>query len=196
MSNMSVVTVGYPKSLPEYDECRSYASLLGPIRNAPPWHEDAIDILARLAMEDKADIDLISCPKREADMTRTSIHVLNDLSLVTRICSRQRDWEFETQERAVCRAGILFWFPKEGIKRFPDKVYGAISQVEFGYWLARARNNRHYEIAFGSDGVYNGELRTMLYDIEREAPWLLPMHTSLESLCAQSIEWAKIDREL
>lgn len=110
---------------------------------------------------------------------------------IRRTCHRQREWELDTQESAVRSAGLLFFLVKQGRKEFPKKVYGAITQVEFGYWLARASVDKSLRIAFYSDGIYNGELHTLQYDIERLAPHLLPMHTSFESICAQSVAWAK-----
>ena len=190
MSIDSYVTVIHPKSIP-VNGGSEMCFLAGPIRNAPPWHEDAIDILARLAKEGDATIYLrINCPKREEHMVRSS-DTLPPPEQIHRTCTRQREWEFETQRPSVRSAGLLFWLPKEGVKEFPNKVYGAITQVEFGYWLARASLDKQLRIAFGTDGAYNGELHTLLYDIERLAPHLLPMHSSLLSLCEQSIAWAK-----
>lgn len=190
MTRSSYVTVIHPKTIPENIRAEN-CFLLGPIRNAPMWHEAAIDMLVRLARRDAKTIRLrINCPKRKQDMQRNSFAV-EPPSGVQKICARQREWEFDTQESSALSAGLLFWLPKEGDKEFPEKVYGAITQIEFGYWLARAQADRRLRIAFGTDGIYNGELHTLLYDIERCAPWLLPMHTSLESLCAQAIRWAK-----
>ena len=190
MSQKSYVSVIYPKTIPENSGAEN-CFLAGPIRNAPPWHERAINVLARLAVKDKQMIRLrINSPKRKEHMGRL-VDTTPPPSGVHMICSRQREWEFETQEMSVRSAGLLFWLPKEGSKEHPEKVYGAITQAEFGYWTARASVDKSLRIAFGTDGVYNGELHTMLYDIERLCPWLLPMHTSLESLSAQSIEWAK-----
>lgn len=193
MTMQSQVSVIYPKTIPETYHGRNYQNcfLLGPIRNAPPWHEDAIDTLVRLSRNDPQTINLrINCPKRKQDMER-NFFTAEPPSGVEKICARQREWEFDTQEKSVLSAGLLFWLPAEGRKEFPDKVYGAITQVEFGYWLGRAQADPRLRIAFGTDGVYNGELYTLFYDIERCAPWLLPKHTSLESLCAQAITWAK-----
>ncbi len=190
MSQNSYVTVIYPKTIPENGGAED-CFLAGPIRNAPPWHEDAIDTLARMVRGDRKRILLrINSPKRKEHMEQV---LPTDPAPVRihRTCSRQREWEFVTQEGAVRSAGLLFWLPKEGSKEFPEKVYGAITQAEFGYWTARASVDKSLRIAFGTDGVYNGELHTMRYDIERLCPWLLPMHDSLESLCAQSIDWAK-----
>jgi hypothetical protein len=189
MSQRSYVTVVYPKTIPVNNGAAN-CFLLGPIRNAPTWHEDAIDILARMVREDETAIRLrINCPKRKEHMMRTP--TVDALPLAThKACGRQREWEFDTQESSALSAGLLFWFPKEGSKEFPEKVYGAITQVEFGYWTARASVDKRLRIAFGTDGDYNGELHTMSYDIERLCPHLLPLHNSLESLCAQSIRWA------
>ncbi len=190
MSKDSYVTVVYPKVIP----CNGGAHntfLLGPIRNAPPWHEDAIDILARYVRADEKRILLrINCPKRLEDMER-AFDEDPPPSAIHRTCARQREWEFETQESAAFTGGLLFWLPAHGKIVYPEKVYGAFTQTEIGYWLCRASLDKRLRIAFGSDGKYNGELHTVLYDIERLAPHLLPMHTSLESLCAQSIAWAK-----
>ncbi len=146
-----------------------------------------------MVRRDKKRIYLrINCPKRWKDIER-GFDIDTPPQGTHLDCARQREWEFETQETAVTSAGLLFWLPKQGSNEHPQKVYGAITQIEFGYWLARASVDKSLRIAFGTDGVYNGELRTLEYDIERLAPHLLPMHTSLESLCAQSIAWAKED---
>lgn len=194
MSSKTRVCIVYPKSIPVTALDSQHVFLAGPIRNAPPWHEEAIDILTQMVRGNTSlpDSFYIHTPKRKVHMERS----FNEDPLPTailRTCSRQREWEFETQELAVRgegAAGLLFWLPKQGNNEHPEKVYGAITQIEFGYWLARAAENKHLNIAFGTDGVYNGELHTLLYDIERLAPHLLPMHNSLESLCAQSVKWA------
>ncbi len=190
MSIDSYVTVIHPKSIPPNGGAEM-CFLMGPIRNAPAWHEDAIDILARLAKEDEDTLYLrIHCPKRKEHLVRSS-DTVSPPEQIHRTFTRQREWEFETQRPSVQSAGLLFWLPKEGAKEFPNNVYGAITQVEFGYWLACASLDKTLRIAFGTDGVYNGETHTLLYDIEHLAPHLLPMHTTLESLCRQSIAWAK-----
>ncbi len=190
MSKNSYVTVICPKTIPENSGAEN-CFLAGPIRNAPLWHEDAISTLARMARANRQKILLrINCPKRKQNMQPNALTVELP-SGVHMICERQRQWEFETQESAVRSAGLLFWLPQQDGDDFPGKVYGAITQVEFGYWTARASVDKSLRVAFGSDGVYNGELRTLLYDIERLCPWLLPMHASIKSLCAKSISWAK-----
>ncbi|OGZ06286.1 MAG: hypothetical protein A2845_00575 [Candidatus Lloydbacteria bacterium RIFCSPHIGHO2_01_FULL_49_22] len=190
MSKNSCVTVIYPKSIPVNNGAEN-CFLLGPCTNAPPYHEDVIDIFARLAREDKKMISLrINCPKREGEMVR-ALDVVAPPAEIHHTYARQREWEFETQESAAFSAGLLFCFVKQGNNAVPEKVYGAITQVEFGYWLARASVDRRIRIAYYSDGIYNHQLRVLLHDIERLAPWLLPMHTSFESLCAQSLAWAK-----
>lgn len=190
MSHDSYVTVIHPKAIPTNGGAEM-CFLLGPIRNAPPWHEDAIDILVRLATEEKEKIYLrINCPKREEDLVRRS-NTSPPPQTIHRSFDRQREWEFETQNPSAQSAGLLFWLPKERFKLFKDKAYGAMTQVELGYWLACASHDKELRIAIGTDGVYNGELHTLMYDIERLAPHLLPMHNSLESLCRQGIAWAK-----
>lgn len=190
MSKDSTVSIIYPKAIPVNNGAEN-CFLLGPCTNAPPYHEDVIDILVRLARDDKERIALrINCPKWEAGMLRT-FDVSPPPTEIHRNCVRSREWEFETQESAAFSAGLLFCFIKQGSNESPGKAYGAITQIEFGYWLARASVDKRIRIAFYSDGVYNNQLRVLLYDIERLAPWLLPMHASLESLCAQSLTWAK-----
>lgn len=193
MSQHSYVTVLYPKRIMMNPDGASDNFILGPIRNAPPYHEDVIDTCSRLVREDEREVRLrINCPKREEHMVR-ALQTVCPPSGISRICGRQRAWELDTQEIAVRSAGLLFFFVKKGSNEFPEKVYGAITQIEFGYWLARASVDKSLRIAFYSDGIYNGELHTLLFDIERLAPHLLPMHTTLESICAQSIAWAKTE---
>lgn len=190
MAKNSYVTVVYPKVIPASNGAAD-CFLLGPIRNAPPWHEDAIDILAWRVRGDKKKIQLrINCPKRIEDMERAFDEDPAPTAIL-RTCARQREWEFETQEIAARSAGLLFWLVAPGEIKYPGKAYGAFTQTEIGYWLCRASFDKTLRIAFGTDGVYNGELHTVLHDIERLAPHLLPMHTSLASLCTQSIKWAK-----
>ncbi len=186
MSADSYVTVIHPKTIPE-NSGAEMCFLSGPIRNAPSWHEDAIDMLVRLAQEDEEKIYLrINCPKRKEHLVRGS-DTTPPPNRINRTCTRQQEWEFETHRPSVQSAGLLFWLPKEGVREFPDKVY-----FELGYWIARASLDKTLRIAFGADGVYNGEIHTLLDDIERLAPHLLPMHITLESLCKQSITWAKM----
>jgi hypothetical protein len=190
MSKNSYVTVVYPKTIPVNGGAEN-CFLAGPIRNAPSWHEDAIDMLARMVREDRKRILLrINCPKRFQHIERIFDEDPQPL-LVHKKFDRQTDWEIETQESAARSAGVLFWLPAPGKILHPGKVYGTITQMEIAKWFTRASVDRSLRIAFGTDGVYNNELRTILRHIEHDAPWLVPMHTSLESLCAQSIRWAK-----
>lgn len=189
---MSQVSVVYPKKIPFMKMRHHHVFLAGPIRNAPPWHEDAIHTI-ELLMDIAGDTPtLVYSPKRKANMGQGMVadEVFYCAPSTFLEYARQRQWEFVAQELAVHSAGLLFWLPKQGSNEHPEKVYGAITQVEFGYWTARASVDKNLRIAFGTDGVYNNELRTLLYDIERLCPHLLPMHTSLQSLCAQSVKWA------
>ena len=120
VSKDSYVTVIHPKTIPENSGAEN-CFLLGPIRNAPPWHEDAVDTLVRLARKEPTTIYLrINCPKRKQDMQRNAFTVTPP-SGVHKICVRQREWEFETQESAVHSAGLLFWLPSRGVTSIPKR---------------------------------------------------------------------------
>jgi len=185
-ATMPYVSVVHPKGIPVYGAERSL-SLLGPIRNAPPWHERAIRIF-QARMWGNYSL-LIHCPKR-------AIHMEEDISdpleiPIARVAPRQREWEWETQEHCVHSAGILFWLPRPGAIVHPEKVYGAMTQMELSAWLMKKSFIPKCRIAIGHDGIYNNELHTIMYDVKRLAP-TTPIFSSLEDLCEQGIRWAHL----
>lgn len=186
------VHVVFPKYRPA-NSGSAHLYLAGPIRNAPDYHEDAIEYLAQRSEEEGVYLR-ICCPKRHLELSRP----LPESVIVPQFTqwemhapyTRQRPWEIEEMHAAAHAAGILFWLPKEGEVKFPGKAYGAMTQFELGEWKLRASLNPRLRIAIGSDGVYNNELRTIRYDFERDAihvPWFNNLH----ELCEQGIQWAK-----
>jgi len=167
--------------------------LEGPDRNAPPWQEDAIDLLT----EKSAAVDSyirICCPKEEADLVRSPPELCRITHRVSwamdPVFRKQSEWVWTNQESAARSGGILFWLPASGEVVHPNKAYGAKTQFNLGLWLAKASNDSRLRVAIGSDGVYNNELDTLWSDIKHQVPHI-PLFDSLDTLCDQAIAWAK-----
>jgi len=80
MSKNSYVTVIHPKVIPENNGAEN-CFLLGPVTNAPLWHEDVIDVFAKLVKKEPTTIRLrINCPKREGEMVRALDESLSELA--------------------------------------------------------------------------------------------------------------------
>ncbi|MBI2124207.1 hypothetical protein HYT92_00275 [Candidatus Pacearchaeota archaeon] len=107
--------------------------LAGPIRCAPNWQDEAIEILFSqepnliIASPRRGVRDKIACYIAPGDET---------------YFSRQRAWERHYLDIASKTGAILFWLPGEA-EHDCNKEYGAMTRVELGQWMTNYRNQKN-----------------------------------------------------
>lgn len=149
--------------------------LAGPIRSAPNWQDEAVHYLFSLNPN-----LAIASPRRDV---RESI-VQYIVSGNETYFPRQRAWERHYLDIASRTGAILFWLPGEEQHQC-KKVYGAMTRVELGQWMANYRNNQEVRFCIGSDGEFS-ELDTIRYDLHLDAPHK-EIKKSLEETCAEAV---------
>lgn len=154
--------------------------LAGPIRNAPPWHSEAVRIvdaqkwsgfIASPAHKLEADLlDLIEPDKDEYN-----------------VFPRQRAWEQHYMYKAARSGCIMFWLCKEvAVKQFPNKVYAHITMLELGKWIERKKIYPQTKLTIGTDGEFP-ELSTIEFEIKTELPGFV-IHRSLRATVEAAIK--------
>ena len=163
--------------------------LLGPIRGAPNWQDEAIDILFGI----KPDLVIVT-PRRGVRDSFAKYVLPGDENHF----SRQRAWEIHytemasEEERMEEKGGqgcAMFWLPGEEEHRC-EKVYGAISREEFGLMLGNYRHNYYLRFCVGTDGNFP-EWRTHLYTLNNYAPER-EVFDSLEDTCREAVRMAAV----
>lgn len=152
----------------------------GPIRNAPKWHDDAIELLVQ-----RNDKLFAALPVRSvrADLAP---HIISD-DPTTEEFPRQRAWEQYYLYEAARSGCIIFWLPKESaIKEHEGKVYAHITMMELGQWTVRAKHNPDIKIVIGTDGEFP-EWSTISYELGTEIPHV-PICYSLEETIATAVK--------
>jgi hypothetical protein len=146
--------------------------LAGPIRNAPKWQEEAIELLL-----EKNESIFVASPTRTIKPSLMS-YVETDKPEYE-VFERQRAWEQYYLSSASQKGCIIFWLPKEvQPKEVEEKVYAHITMLELGEWIARKKNNQNIKIVIGTDGQFP-EWSTIEYEIKIELPDL-QIKTSLK----------------
>ncbi len=146
--------------------------LLGPIRSAPLWQDDAIRFLLH------EDV-LIASPRRSVDDSLKQYVASGDKSYFP----RQRAWEWHYQEIASQNGALLFWLPKEAVHNC-KKSYGLMTSNEFGHWTAMQQMYGNIPLVFGTDGGFN-EWSTFEYDLKKKIPEV-DVKRSLEETCREA----------
>jgi hypothetical protein len=160
--------------------------LAGPIRGAPLWQDEAIDLL----FKQRKDL-VIANPRRGVRKDLQPYVVTNERMPF----DRQRAWEryyleiaSKTGSVAKKKFGtILFWLAGE-VDHKCDKSYGAMTRMELGYWTARYKADPRVNLCVGSDGKFS-ELRTLTYDLSCDAPDK-KIHETLEETCKEALRLA------
>src|SRR3990167_4047614 len=127
--------------------------LAGPIRSAPNWQDEAIESL----FSQEPNVTIAS-PRRGIRDKIAPYILTGDESYFP----RQRAWERHYLDIASKTGAILFWLPGEEQHQC-KKVYGAMTRVELGQWMANYRHNQEVRFCIGSDVEFS-ELDTIRYD--------------------------------
>jgi len=169
-THIAVSEKGFKQQIPTDD--KPVLFLAGPIRNAPPWHNEAIRIVHR-----QNDNVFIAAPiRRVEDDIKPLIetHKPDAINL-----PRQRGWEIHYLYQAAKKGCIVFWLPAElPITEFEGKIYAHITMMELGGWIARKKIDDSINLVIGTDGNFP-EWETVKFDIENETP-NVPICYSLE----------------
>ncbi len=156
--------------------------LLGPIRGAPNWQDEAIKILFSI----NPNLTIV-IPRRGVRDSFAKYVLSGDENHF----SRQRAWEIYYTEMASEEEGregcAMFWFPGEAEHKC-EKAYGAISREEFGLMLGAFRHNKSMRFCVGTDGKFS-EWRTHLLTLNTYAPDK-KVFESLEETCAEAVRIA------
>jgi len=153
--------------------------LLGPIRGAPNWQDEAIDILFDI----KPDLVVVT-PRRgiRDSFVKYVLHGDEDYF------ERQRSWEIYYTEMAAEEVGregcAMFWLPEE-VNHKCEKAYGAMSREEWGLMLGAYRHNKSMRFCVGTDGKFS-EWRTHLLTLNTYAPDK-EVFDSLEKTCEEAV---------
>jgi len=153
--------------------------LLGPIRSAPLWQDDA----AQIILSENPDLFVISPRGGIRDKIRPYV-ILKDESHF----QRQREWEWHYQVKSARKGALMFWLPQEA-EHHCDKSYGLMTSNEFGHWTALYQGDKSINLCVGSDGLFP-ELRTFVYDLQRKAPDKI-IFSTLEKTCAEAVRLAR-----
>mgnify|MGYP001583684757 FL=1 len=106
--------------------------LAGPIRSAPNWQNEAIDLL----FSQKPNL-VIASPRRGVRDKIAPYIITGDETYF----SRQRAWERHYLDIASKTGAILFWLPCE-VEHDCQKVYGAMTRVEIGQWMTDYKHDK------------------------------------------------------
>ena len=151
--------------------------LAGPIRGAPNWHDDAIEIILSSAKN-----ITVASPSRALKESLRG-HLLNgDESF-----HGQRAWERYYLDIASRNGTIMFWLPGEENHNC-EKAYGAMTRIELGQWMTNYKHDKSLRIVMGSDGKFS-ELDTIKFDLSLDAPDKRILG-SLEATCLEAIRMA------
>ncbi|MEI6731067.1 MAG: hypothetical protein WCK90_00145 [archaeon] len=156
--------------------------LAGPIRDAPSWHDDAINTLFSL----NKDV-MIASPARRLDSALMKyVQPGNNEKF-----HRQREWERYHLEFASKDGGsIMFWLPSAA-KHSCDKSYGAMTRKELGDWTTTKKFRPSTNLCIGTDNHFS-EIHTLRYDISQDLP-NLKIFSSLEETCKEAMRLATQD---
>lgn len=152
--------------------------LAGPIRSAPNWQDEAIEILF------SQEPDVIIASPRRGIRDNIAKHIMSGDE---HYFPRQRAWERHYLDIAAKKGAILFWLPGEA-EHDCQKVYGAMTRLELGEWMTNYRHNNLVRFCVGSDSKFP-ELRTIQFDLTLDAPDK-EIKKSLEETCAEAVRLA------
>lgn len=153
--------------------------LAGPIRNAPKWQNEAIKMFIEKGKE-----LFIASPRREVGSDLIEFTEKDNPSNYQQF-DRQRAWEQYYLYSASKNGCIIFYLPKEAEKEDLNKVYGHITMMELGEWIARCKENPEINLIIGTDGEFP-EWSTIEYEIKTEIP-NTPICNSLEETIETAI---------
>ena len=154
--------------------------LAGPIRSAPNWQDEAIDILFAI----EKDI-LVASPRRGTKNSLQEYVVKGEEDHFP----RQRAWERHYLPIASKNGAIMFWLPGEE-KHDCKKVYGAMTRIELGQWMTRYSLDNRHRVCVGGDGNFP-EFDTICYDLSKDMEYI-EIHDKLEDTCREALRLSKL----
>ena len=162
--------------------------LAGPIRSAPNWQDEAIEIIFAHNPE-----VVVASPRRGVRENLEKYVLSGDANFFP----RQRAWErhyLDVAGKPESEQGgaVLFWLPGEA-EHNCQKVYGAMTRLELGQWMANYRHDPEVRFCVGSDGNFP-DLHTIAYDLKLDAPDK-DIKKTLEETCAEALRIAWCDRK-
>ena len=153
--------------------------LLGPIRGAPNWQDDAVEyILSR-----KPTL-VVASPRRG---TGDKIPKYNPINGNNNHFPRQRAWERYYLEIARKKGCGMFWLPGES-EHNCDKSYGAMTRLELGQLMTSYKQDHSTRFCIGTDGKFS-EFDTIAYDLSLDAPDK-KIFSTLEETCDEAMRIA------
>ncbi|HYD03658.1 MAG TPA: nucleoside 2-deoxyribosyltransferase domain-containing protein [Alphaproteobacteria bacterium] len=164
------------------DKIEPLIFLAGPIKGAPDWQSQAIEIISQYSKS--WNIIYIASP-RPAVKKYLENQILRGVNMEDQ---KQREWEWYHQNIAAKNGVIMFWFPGKD-HEVPGKSYGLITSNEFGYWTARHQMDNSIKLAIGSDGRFN-QWNVFNFDIKFNVPDIT-VRDSLEETCIHAINLLK-----
>lgn len=149
--------------------------LAGPVRCAPKWQDEAIEVLVEAPHK-----VVIATPTTEVKESLKRYLMPGDKTHF----ERQRAWERHYLDIASRNGAIMFWLP--GAEHHDcAKVYGVMTRLELGQWLTRHMHDKSVRLCIGTDGRFP-EFDTIKYDISQDAPEL-EIKRSLKETCLEAL---------
>jgi len=156
--------------------------LLGPIRGAPEWQNNAIEILFSI----NPDLVIVTPTRHIKESLRKYL-----LPGIDNHFERQRAWEIHytemASEKKETKGCAMFWLPKR-VDYNVEKDYGAITREEWGLMLGNYRHDNSLRFCVGTDGGFS-EWRTHLLTLNTYAP-NKRVFESLKYTCREAVRIA------
>ena len=149
--------------------------MAGPIKGAPNWQDNAIELI--LDLEPSL---FIASPRWEVSDKISKYVIKGD----NEYFHRARAWERYYFDLALEKGCVMFWLPTEQQHKC-DKVYWAMTGFELGIINARYGVDKSLRFCIGTDGGFS-EFRTIQYDLSIDAPGKL-IFSNLEDTCREAI---------
>lgn len=169
-----------PKTYIEVE--RPLIFLAGPIRGAPNWQDEAIELLLR-----KNPNIFIASPRRGIRENIAPYIAQGKEDYFP----RQRAWERHyldiTGYNPKTNGCIMFWLPEE-TKHKCEKSYGAMTRLELGETITRYKFDKRTRFCIGGDGKFS-EISTIKYDLGLDAPDKIILD-NLEETCIEALRIA------
>ena len=153
--------------------------LMGPIRGAPLWQDEAIKIIT-----EKDNKIFIASPRREINPAIEPYLLSGEEDYF----KRQRAWERHYLDRARKAGAVLCWLPEEA-QHDCKKAYGAMTRLEIGQMITHLAYDGSTRFCIGSEGKFS-ELNTILFDLSLDAPWI-KLQPTLEATCFEALRIAR-----
>jgi len=165
---------------PHYETLESPLIFLGgPIKGAPYWHNEAIQIIQRNANEIN-----VASPSRRVDKKYLDANPTHFKHSSNQEEWEQVDWESFYLNQASKNGTILFWLPLEE-QHYCDRAYAQTSRIEIGEWKTKhLENGCNLVIGFQPD--FSGE-QYLRYRLAKECP-NIPICSTLEETCLKAVE--------